>query len=434
MNGALIDKIVQAVLYEGYILYPYRRGTKNEQRWTFGNLFPRTYSEIAGEMHSVQLQCLLRGSAQSRLKLRIQFLQLIDRQIMRLSPSPGTPGEGRGEGLEPVDQLEIEGKRYQTWQEAIERTISIEADLSPQPHCASFSFLPETSSESLPDRSGKILGTIERKRFPIEGDIEISAEQKRDDLFQLTVRVMNLTPVDHPSTMSRPQAQKHSMASTHIIASIAGGNFLSSIDPPPDAIELTRQCKNIGAWPVLVGNPGETDAVLASPIILYDYPQIAPESPGDLFDGTEIDEILSLRVMTLTDEEKRSAADLDDRAAALLHRTESLAREQMARLHGTMRPPRKVQAVHVGEAELRAGDRVILRPRGGADAFDVILRGKSATIAAIEQDYENQIHLAVTIDDDPGADIGAAGKIGHRFFFRPDEVEPIPSSQEVHTP
>src|SRR5262249_37512153 len=161
-----------------------------------------------------------------------------------------------------------------------------------------------------------------------------------------------------------------------------GGQFVSLIDPPPESKDLAAQCKNIGVWPVLVGEPGRADCMLASPIILYDYPQVAPESPGDLFDGTEIDEILSLRIMTLSDDEKRSAADLDERGAALVRRTETLAAQELMRLHGTMRPPRTIEAVHVGSAELHVGDHVRLTPSGGADAFDVILRGKTATIAA----------------------------------------------------
>ena len=101
---------------------------------------------------------------------------------------------------------------------------------------------------------------------------------------------------------------------------------------PPQA------CRNVGGWPVLVGEEGTRDTMLSSPIILYDYPQIAPESPGDLFDGTEIDEILTLRIMTLTDEEKRAAIGLDSRARDLLSRTENLSREQLYDLHGVMRP------------------------------------------------------------------------------------------------
>lgn len=73
--------------------------------------------------------------------------------------------------------------------------------------------------------------------------------------------------------------------------------------------------------------------------------------------------------------------------------------------------------------ELKPGDRVRLCPRKGADALDVVLRGRIATITAIEQDYENRIHLAVTIDDDPGNDLGRDGKPGHRFFFNPEDVE-----------
>ena len=73
--------------------------------------------------------------------------------------------------------------------------------------------------------------------------------------------------------------------------------------------------------------------------------------------------------------------------------------------------------------ELRPGDRVRLCPRGGADIFDIALRGRIATVASIEQDFENRIHLAVTIDDDPGRDLGLEGKPGHRFFFSPEDVE-----------
>ena len=81
--------------------------------------------------------------------------------------------------------------------------------------------------------------------------------------------------------------------------------------------------------------------MLSAPIILSDYPQIAPESPGDLFDGTEIDEILTLRIMTLTDAEKQAMIAVDDRVA-VLERTEALAPEQLMRLHGTIRNLRPV--------------------------------------------------------------------------------------------
>ena len=88
---------------------------------------------------------------------------------------------------------------------------------------------------------------------------------------------------------------------------------------------------------MLVGASGERDVMLSSPIILYDYPQLAPESPGDLFDGTEIDEILSLRILTLTDDEKREIRETDERARLILERTESLPEEQFLKLHGVLR-------------------------------------------------------------------------------------------------
>ena len=160
--------------------------------------------------------------------------------------------------------------------------------------------------------------------------------------------------------------------------------------------------------------------MLSAPIILYDYPRIAPQSPGDLFDGTEIDELLTLRILTLTDQEKQEMRAVDARARDLLERTEMLNVGELRRLHGTMHGPATGQDAR---ARFRPGDRVRLRPRGSADAFDLLLAGKSATVAAVEQDYEGRFHVGVTVDDDPGKDLGARGSPGHRFFFRPEEVE-----------
>jgi hypothetical protein len=181
--------------------------------------------------------------------------------------------------------------------------------------------------------------------------------------------------------------------------------------------------------------------MLSSPIILYDYPRVAPESPGDFFDATEIDEMLALRIMTMTDKEKREMSAADARARALLQRTESLSGDDLLRLHGTVRglrpvtvdeksDRRRLECVHLGAVELTRGDRVRLRPRGRADVFDLVLAGMTATIQAIEQDFEDRVHLAVTVDDDPGQDFGTAGLPGHRFFFGLDEVEPLPGDAE----
>lgn len=87
---------------------------------------------------------------------------------------------------------------------------------------------------------------------------------------------------------------------------------------------------------------------------------------------------------------------------------------------------RVLECVHIGPREIRQGDRVRLRPRGRADILDLVLVGKAATVASIEQDYEGRIYVAVTVDDDPGKDLGALRQPGHRFFFQPEEVEPLP--------
>ena len=133
-----------------------------------------------------------------------------------------------------------------------------------------------------------------------------------------------------------------SLLSMHTILGVRDGEFVSLTDPPEQWRSYAAGCKNVGAWPVLIGAGTEHDTMLSSPIIVSDYPQLAPESPGDLFDSTEIDEILTLRIMTLTDDEKSEAAGVDERVKKLLARTESLARDQLMNLHGTVRGLRLV--------------------------------------------------------------------------------------------
>src|SRR5262249_39051201 len=154
------------------------------------------------------------------------------------------------------------------------------------------------------------------------------------------------TPLEDAAQRSRDEAQLRALVSTHLVLGIRGGEFVSLLGPPEEWCKLAASCQNVGTWPVLVGEAGEKDTLLSSPIILYDYPQIAAESPGDLFDSTEIDEILTLRILTLTDEEKAAAAAVDSRARALLHRTEALTREQLLGLHGTIRGLRQLHKEH----------------------------------------------------------------------------------------
>jgi hypothetical protein len=227
-------------------------------------------------------------------------------------------------------------------------------------------------------------------------------------------------------------------ASTHTILHAAGGEFISLLDPDPQYADLAKACKNVGTWPVLVGDKQkrERDAMLSSPIILYDYPRLAAESAGDLFDSTEIDEILTLRVKTMTDAEKLEMRNIDAHARRILERTENMTGEDFMKMHGTMRdvrasseeffnPAQKIESANVCGVDLKKGDRVRIRPKKRADILDIAVDGKVGIIEAVEEDVEHNVHFALVLEDDPGRDLGMDRHIGHRFFYSADEVEPI---------
>jgi hypothetical protein len=242
----------------------------------------------------------------------------------------------------------------------------------------------------------------------------------------------------------RDEALPRSLVSAHILFGINAGEFVSMLDPQEDLREAVAECRNEGVFPVLVGTEPDRRMMLCSPIILYDYPQIALESDGDFFDGTEMDEMLTLRVLTLTDAEKQEMHEGDSRARKILERTESLTPEQMLKTHGVVRALRAIpkdepfgewnpfeepkappDSVTVFGVEMRVGDRVRLWPQKSADIMDIALRGKVAVIEAIEQDLEDRVQFAVVVDDDPGREFGMMRQPGHRFFYSPEEVEPV---------
>ena len=342
---ALAEQIANAVLYEGYILYPYRPSSvKNRQRWTFGGLYPQPYSQAQGEPDSWQLQteCLVVGSADTTLAVKARFLHLLWREVGELKP----PAFALVAPLDfhTVESLTVGDKVYHTWQEAIERTVDLApmrlSNLVTQPYQQHFAYPASQTTELLPRTDGLVVGVIVRQQQAISGVVEASAEQMGDQLYKVTVKIMNLTPLAAAEQATRDTALLCSFVSTHAILQVDAGAFVSLIDPPATYAATAATCRNIGAYPVLVGEAGAGDLMLASPIILYDYPEIAPESAGDLFDGTEIDEILTLRILTMTDAEKQEMRQVDERAKALLDRTEALPAEQLMKLHGTMRTRR----------------------------------------------------------------------------------------------
>jgi len=350
MNLAVVEQIAKAVLYEGYMLYPYRPSSvKNQQRWNFGVLCPQSYSEAqkGSEAWTMQTECLLEGSSMTAIEIRVRFLQLVARTVRELNQPVTELRQAEMPESRLVEKLSLNGRVYLPWQEAVEREVVLPVynveTLGYSPAPDSFSFPAEKQFEPLCDSSAQVVGLLVRERTPLHGSVEISSERVEDGCFKVNVRVRNTTPFDVTIESRRDDALLKSMASTHIVLGVQDGRFISMTAPPEELKETAAKCQNVGTWPVLVGEEGQRDTLLSSPIILYDYPQIAPESAGDLFDGTEIDEILSLRIMTLTDDEKREMSQSDERARAMLERTETMPVEQLMKLHGVLRGLRPVK-------------------------------------------------------------------------------------------
>jgi hypothetical protein len=355
MNLRLVEKIADAVLYEGYILYPYRpSAVKNRQRWNFGALCPRSYSEAqrGTEAWTMQTECLVEGSEQSTLDVKVRFLHLLTREVC----VPNAECANRfadcnddeiqasisDADVSIVASLEVNGRLYQTWQEATERDVGLPGfnlgETVAGEQRLSFTFPESRSLEPLREEGGgEVKGIVIRRQQEVCGRVEVGAEEVGDGLFKLWARILNTTRLEDAGQKSRDEALMRSCVSTHTILGVSVGEFVSLLDPIERAREAAAQCRNTGTYPVLVGEEGARDCLLSSPIILYDYPQIAPESPGELFDGTEIDEILTLRIMTLTDEEKHQMRGADERARRILERTERLPAEQLMKMHGAMK-------------------------------------------------------------------------------------------------
>jgi hypothetical protein len=432
-----VEKIAAAVLYEGYVLWPYRRSAqKNQKRWTFGGVYPRAYSEAEGgnDPWLMQTQCLVVGEKPT-VEVKVRFLHVVQRQVGRKT-AQGT--------LEFVDELRVGRERYLAWEEAAERGVVVSglglAALE-TPMRATISVPAGKEEEPLANDGGEVVGTLVRSWRSLEGTVEVEAEPVREGLFKLTVKIMNTAPW---SGQNREETIYQTLVSTHTILKVEGGEFVSLMDPPEDLKRPAKECENVKTWPVLAGEEGDKHTILSSPIILYDYPQIAPESPGDLFDGGEIDQLLTLSILSLTDEEKEEARATDPRAREILDRSESLTEEDLMGLHGAVRgfqtlrrseqiDPFEVEdlerpappSVTVGGVEVGTGSRVRLWPQAGRDIFDIALSGKVAIVEKIEQDFEDRILLAVSVEDDPGREMVDMPVLGHRFFFSPDEVEPL---------
>jgi hypothetical protein len=431
-------KVADAVLYEGYLLYPYRASApKNRLRWQFGVLVPPGYTATAEPSSSVT-ECVLERSANALLRLRLRFLHVKERRVERAEQG----------GFRPVPELRCGDATYLTFDEATEREVEVIL-LMPKLVGTERSVVVRIPGDRFEQpilaAPGETVGRVVTAHQPVRAVLRVTAEPQEGPygLLKLRVRVENTAEWVGPD-VTREQALRHSLVAAHLLLGVTAGAFVSLLDPPEWARPVTEACRNENTWPVLVGEPGRRDVVLSSPIILYDYPDIAPESQGDLFDSTEIDEMLHLRTLTLTEEEKREARATDPRAAEIIQRTGDLPPELVERLHGAIRhlgepdrtPWRDPAAgaetaedgvsVTVAGVEIAKGSRVRLAPgKRRADAHDMFLAGRTAQVEAVLVDVDGGRYLAVTLDDDLGADLHRSH--GRFLYFAPDEVEPITS-------
>jgi len=425
-------EVADAVLYEGYLLYPYRASAKkNQNRWQWGVLVPPAYAAAGhGEHATSRTECLLEPGADPVVHLRLRFLQLQHR----------SGGEG------PVPEFD----------EAVEREV--DAVLPVSEVLDTERVVPVTvpgGTETDPASDG-----VTRQRWPLYGELRVSARQLEGPygVLQLAVEVVNTAQWADPEA-DRQLALRHSLIAAHTVIAVTDGEFISLLDPPEWAKPAAESCRNERIWPVMVGEAGRRDVILSSPIILYDYPTIAPESPGELFDGLEIDEILTLRTMTLTDEEKAEARATDEKVRKLMDRVDSMPPEMLDKLHGAIRylgespsarssrEPDPIEtittpgtpwwdpgadasvnpetdSVVIAGVAVAKGSKVLLTPGlRRTDAQDMFLSGRTATVAAVLLDVDGDTHVAVTLDDDPGADIAIAH--GRFRYFSPDELAPL---------
>ncbi|MFH7596830.1 hypothetical protein WDV06_17270 [Streptomyces racemochromogenes] len=450
-------QVADAVLFEGYVLYPYRASAaKNRMRWQFGVLVPPAWAPVQGE-HSLQrTEVLMEPRGAATLSLELRFLHAQRRTVQRVLDD-GTFAD--------TAELHLADRVLVPWDEGTEERVELRVavpELTEKEIVLPFTRPAREDVEPVLDDRGRTVGRLVRRTQEVEGVVRLHAEEIDGPyrVLKLTALVENTSPwaPDEPAAAAREEALPRSLVAAHLLLGLTPGSFLSMTDPPEWARPAVAGCANLHTWPVLAGEGGGADVVLSSPIILEDHPAIAPESAGAMYDATEIDEILALRTAALTDEEKREARGTDPRAAAVVDLAESLPPEVLERLHGAVRslrgatggpPPEEAEPdalfspgtpwwdpagsappepapdrVLVDGVPVGPGSRVTLRPGlRRTDAQDLFLQGRAAHVEAVLHDVDGGVHLAVTVEGDPGADIRR--EQGRFLYFQPDEVTPL---------
>jgi hypothetical protein len=378
--SAALEELVTTLLWEGYALYPYTPGaTKNATPTPFGIVYPPAYA--AGgptTFDRIRLQGIVEGPAEATLALDVRFLQ-----------STGARHEGVARQVTlratPLAVLEAGGAG------------------------AEFAF------------------------GGVRGRVRMAAQRFDERLARVTMCVHNTTEVDMDPThpLDRATALGSSLLSTHVLAQVGGARFLSPIDPPEHGAAAVMACAAVNTFPVLAAD--DDSALLGAAIMLPDHPRLAPESRGDLFDGTEIEEALLLHVLALSDGERDEIAEHDPAVRAMVERAVAATPQDIRNLHGRVTvsdltpPATPARDGQAGEVEAtvdgvtyRPGARVRLCAEGGT-AQDHLLAGRTAVVERIYIDYDDAVHLGVTVDDDPGREL--MRDIGRYLYFKPADVE-----------
>jgi hypothetical protein len=355
--------IADAVLYEGHRSSPYgASAVRNQDRRQLGVVVPPGFT-AAGEPSAVQTECLLEGGDGGVLDVRSRFLHVRVRTT---------------EGAEPYD-------------EAAEREIDVVWPL------AGLLAAERVHDERIPGGRETADG-ITRSWEPLDVRIRASAERLPGPYRVVRLR-LRLENIGDWTGEERPEALRRSLVAAHTLLALSDGAFLSLADPPEWARPYAEGCENLRTWPVLIAD----DLMLSSPITLKDRPRVAPESPGDLFDVSH----------------DPSAAGTTPEDDVPVFATEQPWWNPGADASVSPETDRITIAGH----EVGRGSKVRLHPAGRADAQDMFVAGRVATVEAVLLDVDGSRHLAVTVDDDPGADLRRARR--RYWYFGPEDVEPL---------
>jgi len=483
--------VADAVLYEGYLLYPYRASAaKNQSRWQFGVLGPQGAAALGvGEDPHLVSECLIRHSPGATVTVRLRFLQLQARTVEKARTLDSVHGVEEADGspeFVAVAELRLGRQRWISWDEAIEHELEVATVSLPDAGSRSVHAVNVEGGEDVSalEEGGLPCGRLVQRRWPLVGAVrlDLSPVIGSAGVSHLRVEVENAAALDEPQ--DKVQAARQSFLGAHLLLSCEHGSFVSMTDAPQDLQAAVAACHQHRSWPVLAGPSGSDNAdrfLLASPIILEDHPALAVQSPGALFDSTEIDEILTLRILTMTEEEKSEARATDPRAAQILDRSESLSLDEMARMHGALRNPHGagdpvslwseprealptwstplddrpvrdaptgstsgsglpwwnpesdasvdpgVDTVMVAGQAVGRGSLVRLQPNRRADAQDLFFSGQIARVAGVHSDVDGATHVGVVLIDDPAADLHEW--YGRFLYFGPDEIQPIGPSE-----